>query len=194
MRSFAPVSAWSSPSRTAARRCARRTFSAVWTREALSPDNLDWLKELPAGPIKCDGAQIAHGSPLDEDHYLLDVVDGCRTLADAGARLNFFGHTHVQGGFADGDGRCYRILPDYLDADGLANCTIELVNDTEYLINPGSVGQPRDGDARSSFALWDSDARTMTFYRVPYDIPAAQQLIRDAGMHEWLADRLALGR
>lgn len=62
------------------------------------------------------------------------------------------------------------------------------------MINPGSIGQPRDGDPRAAFALYDSDARAVTFYRVPYDIPAAQEKIFRAGLPERLAIRLEEGR
>ncbi|MBV9670613.1 MAG: metallophosphoesterase family protein [Acidobacteriales bacterium] len=169
--------------------------SAMWTRENLSQDNLQWLRDLPAGPILCShSAQISHGSPLDEDHYLLDIADGCRTLELDNAKISFFGHTHVQGGFAQDGGRCYRISPDYLESEGTVTCVIELMPATSYLLNPGSIGQPRDGDPRAAFGVFEPDQMTMTYFRVPYDIPAAQQQIRDAGMHDWLAERLALGR
>ena len=175
---------------------AAAAMSAMWTRETLTPEHLAWVRDLPAGPIVCDGfpAQLSHGSPLDEDHYLIDIVDGCQTLAETMIELNLFGHTHIQGGFAVGDGKCFRINPDYDSDTGFEHWTLNMQPGAEYLINPGSIGQPRDGDPRAAFSLWDSNAHTMTYYRVPYDVHGAQERIRQAGLPEWLASRLMLGR
>lgn len=175
---------------------AAAAMSALWTREQLTPEHLEWVHDLPAGPITCDGfpAQLSHGSPFDEDHYLIDVVDGCQTLAEARVALNLFGHTHIQGGFAEADGKCFRIIPDYQSDTELEQWTFEMQPGAGYLINPGSIGQPRDGDSRAAFALWLPQENSITFYRIPYDIAGAQNKIRRAGLPEWLAHRLSLGR
>lgn len=175
---------------------AAAAMSALWTRDHLTPEHLEWVRALPAGPIMCNGfpAQLSHGSPLDEDHYLIDVVDGCQTLAEIHTGLSFFGHTHIQGGFAEGDGKCFRIIPDYDSGTELEQWKFEMEPTAEYLINPGSIGQPRDGDPRAAFAVWDSQEHSITYYRVPYDISGAQERIRKAGLPEWLANRLSLGR
>jgi diadenosine tetraphosphatase ApaH/serine/threonine PP2A family protein phosphatase len=170
--------------------------SVLWTREHLTPHGLEWLRELPAGPLSCDGhtAQIAHGSPLDEDHYLLDIIDACQVLNEGDVQLTFFGHTHVQGGFAEERGKCYRIDPQYDTLNGFASWDLELSPQSMYLINPGSVGQPRDGDPRSAFCIWNTNERRVTYYRVDYDLESAQKRIRDAGLPRWHAERLSQGR
>ncbi len=171
-------------------------MSALWTREVLSNDHLEWLRALPAGPLDCDGlhAQMAHGSPLDEDHYLIDIVDGCQTLAESNAPLTFFGHTHVQGGFGDDKGNCFRIMPDYVNEKESETWVMKLNAGAAYLINPGSIGQPRDGDSRAAFCVWEPAKHAITYFRVPYNVTTAQERIRSAGLPGWLADRLELGR
>ena len=99
----------------------------------------------------------------------------------------------MQGGFAEDQGRCYRINPEFLEGDNTASCTIDLIDDTEYLINPGSVGQPRDRDPRAAYALYDSDARTVTLRRVEYPIAQTAESIRQAGLPDVLGLRLFSG-
>jgi diadenosine tetraphosphatase ApaH/serine/threonine PP2A family protein phosphatase len=171
--------------------------AVVWTHHALTPDNLTWLKELPHGPLPLSplqDVQIAHGSPRDEDEYLL-VSEHAAPLADESrVPITFFGHTHMQGGFLFSGNQESTLHPEYLPGEDDSKFGYRLKDGGKYLINPGSVGQPRDGDWRAAFALYDSDQRTVTFFRVKYDIEKAQQQIRDAGLPERLADRLALGR
>jgi diadenosine tetraphosphatase ApaH/serine/threonine PP2A family protein phosphatase len=71
---------------------------------------------------------------------------------------------------------------------------LEIEPECAYLINPGSVGQPRDGDPAASFAMFDTASREITYCRVPYDVDAAAKRIRDNGLPNWLADRLLVGR
>jgi diadenosine tetraphosphatase ApaH/serine/threonine PP2A family protein phosphatase len=172
-------------------------MAVLWTRNQLTPQNLEFLRQLPAGPVApLDGLQCVHGSPRDEDEYVLFPRDAFYILSRAERPLIFFGHTHVQGGFwiddeADQEGV---INPDYQSPEGPAQSTLMLNRSARYMINPGSIGQPRDGDSRAAFSLYDSDARTVTFYRIPYDIPAAQEKIFRAGLPERLAIRLEEGR
>jgi len=100
----------------------------------------------------------------------------------------------VQGGFSLNAGDPLVVRPRYHRRDRLETCEQSLEKDARYLINPGSVGQPRDGDRRAGFALYDSGASAVTFYRVPYDFERAQRRIRDAGLPERLAARLAEGK
>jgi diadenosine tetraphosphatase ApaH/serine/threonine PP2A family protein phosphatase len=171
--------------------------AVVWTNHALTPDNLTWLKQLPQGPMPLAplaDVQIAHGSPRDEDEYLLVSEHAAPSADETRVPLTFFGHTHMQGGFVFIGNQENTFHPEYLPSDENAKFGYRLKQDGKYLINPGSVGQPRDGDWRAAFALYDSDQRTVTFFRVKYDIEKAQQRIREAGLPERLADRLALGR
>lgn len=171
--------------------------AVVWTHHVLTPENLAWLKGLPQGPLPLApvrDAQIAHGSPRDEDEYLL-VPDHAAESADVTRfPITFFGHTHMQGGFVFGENQESTFHPEYSPGDAGSKFGYRLKQDGKYLINPGSVGQPRDGDWRAAFALYDSEQRTVTFFRVKYDIEKAQQRIREAGLPERLADRLAFGR
>ena len=164
--------------------------SALWTRETLAPADAEYLKSLPQGPLRIDDFDILHGSPADEDEYLISLQDAAFAAAHLRAKVSFFGHTHVQGGFLlhrNGIKRLARLKPE----DG--ELTLALEPDCGYLINPGSVGQPRDGDARAAFAIYEPDKRLVTYYRVRYDVAAAQQKIRAAGLPPLLADRLAEG-
>lgn len=172
-------------------------MAVLWTRNQLTPHNLEFLRQLPAGPVApLDGMQCVHGSPRDEDEYVLFARDAFSILSHAEHHLIFFGHTHVQGGFwIDADsGQQGMIEPGYESREGTQQSTLTLANSGRYMINPGSVGQPRDGDPRAAFALYDSEARTVTFHRVPYEIAAAQEKIFRAGLPERLAIRLEEGR
>jgi predicted phosphodiesterase len=165
-------------------------LSAIWTQRALSEANLGYLHDLMKGPQRIDGFQILHGSPLDEDEYLVSERDAAQVAPYLDSGVSFFGHTHLQGGFL-----CHRNGTKYLTStpQGSDVETLELENDVSYLINPGSVGQPRDRDPRAAFALYEPAARVVTFCRVPYDIAAAQKKILAAGLPELLALRLEAG-
>ena len=138
-----------------------------------------------------DGFQMVHGSPYDEDEYVIAADEAGQAFGYLESRLAFFGHTHVQGGFIWNQSRVETILRTSLRSD---RQIMEIDPDCAYLINPGSVGQPRDGDPRAAFAIYDSDASMITYFRVPYDVEAAQRKIRDAGLPPILADRLSVGR
>lgn len=176
-------------------------ISAYWTRNTLKPEYLEWLRELPQGPLRRDdlpGMEFVHGAPLDEDEYLLNTASADDNLELPGhAPLIFFGHTHIQGGFVDEDGESRPFRPDYETPAGPVQWAMWLTPGEKYLINPGSVGQPRDSDWRAAFALFEHDGgplASVTFYRVPYDIQKAQQRILAAQLPDRLAARLQLGR
>ncbi len=172
-------------------------LAALWTRQQLTPDHLQFLRDLPQGPITpIENVQLVHGSPRDEDEYVLMPREAFQILAKAEAPITFFGHTHVQGSFwiNDEEQREGRFDPKYSSSTGLQKVTVELNLSARYLINPGSVGQPRDFDPRAAFVLYDTEANSVTFYRVPYHIERAQKKIISAGLPERLATRLAEGR
>lgn len=164
--------------------------SAVWTQKIMSLANLDYLHGLGKGPQRVDGFQIVHGSPLDEDEYLVSERDAAQVAPYLDLDVSFFGHTHLQGGFL-----CHRSGTRYLATTprGADVDTLQLEKDVPYLINPGSVGQPRDRDPRAAYAFYEPEARLVTFCRVDYDIASAQKKILAAGLPELLALRLEAG-
>jgi diadenosine tetraphosphatase ApaH/serine/threonine PP2A family protein phosphatase len=169
--------------------------AAAWTQRHLTADNLDWLRGLPQGPIAVtDRVMVAHGSPLHEDHYIISMRDAWTPLQRMPGEITFFGHTHVQGGFSQQPPEWQEIRPLYKTTDQPEQFTVEVPAGTRHLINPGSVGQPRDADWRAAFALYDEPSQRVTFFRIPYDLTGAQAAIRDAGLPERLASRLSGGR
>ncbi len=170
--------------------------AAHWTHDELTEDNLNWLKELPQGPLQPEeaGVTCAHGSPLNEDQYILNMRDAWAPLQQMSTTITFFGHTHIQGGFSQKDHDWHELRPQYYRSNEASSWVMPLTPGTRHLINPGSVGQPRDYDWRAAFAIYDSEAATITFHRVPYDITASQGRILMAGLPERLAARLTEGR
>jgi diadenosine tetraphosphatase ApaH/serine/threonine PP2A family protein phosphatase len=170
--------------------------AARWTQEVLTPEHVDWLRQMSAGPVLPDGPQVscAHGSLLDEDEYLLSVRDAWLPLRLAQTRINFFGHTHLQGGFASNDEDWFQLDPTYASEEEPDTSELVLRGGARYLINPGSVGQPRDGDWRAAFALYDDQRMVVEFHRAPYDFRKAQMRIMRAGLPHPLATRLREGR
>lgn len=169
-------------------------LAVLWTQKRLSPETLEFLRQMPAGPISpLDDVQCVHGSARDEDEYVLLARDGFELLAHSDVPVTFFGHTHIQGGFWIDDERSQAIVPNYQSQRGKQNFRMRLKEDARYLINPGSIGQPRDGDPRAAFLLYDTQESTITFYRIPYDVATAQKKILAAGLPDRLALRLAEG-
>jgi predicted phosphodiesterase len=165
--------------------------AAQWTRDALSPSTLEYLRALPEGPHVVDGTlEICHGSPLDEDLYVVADLDAARSIAVSRVPVCLFGHTHVAlSARMDGQRRLEIEAP-----QGHPEFETRIEPDCKYLINPGSVGQPRDGDARAAYAIADTDRKLVTLYRVAYPIEAAQKKILEAGLPPMLAYRLGMGR
>ncbi len=172
-------------------------LAAQWTRSQLSAENLEWLRMLPQGPIRIEqlpGVQFVHGSPVDEDDYVVTVQDAVEPILASGASITFFGHTHLQGCFAAKETRLDLFRPAYKTVGQSEVSEFPLKKDQRYLINPGSVGQPRDGDWRAGCAVYDSDSQIITFIRVPYNLKSAQDRIFAANLPQRLATRLAAGR
>jgi diadenosine tetraphosphatase ApaH/serine/threonine PP2A family protein phosphatase len=164
--------------------------AALWTQHELTPENADYLRALPKGPIEVNGFNLVHGSPLDEDEYVVGSADAVQTIAYVESRIYFFGHTHIQGGFSFHDATLRGIpRPGESGVYGLT-----LLEDAIYLLNPGSVGQPRDGDPRCAFLVYDTKDQSVLYRRLPYDVEGAQAKIRRAGLPPVLADRLSVGR
>ena len=164
--------------------------AARWTFGVLTPEHRDWLAALPMGPIVVDPCvEVCHGSPLDEDAYIFDELDALRALHASRRPLCLFGHTHHP--------VTYELSPAGLDTTlthGAAHVLLRV--ESKYLVNPGAVGQPRDGDPRAAYAIVDTDdtQRTVELLRVEYNVEAAQRRIVEAGLPDVLARRLELGR
>jgi diadenosine tetraphosphatase ApaH/serine/threonine PP2A family protein phosphatase len=165
--------------------------AASWTRDQVEADDLVWLAGLEAGPVERGGAEFAHGSPFDEDEYLVVAGDAEMLFLAYHHPLCFVGHSHLQGGFCGAGGRVLRLPRPHAHQPEVA---LPLEAGISYLVNPGSVGQPRDGDTRAAYAIWDDVENHILFRRVAYDIPRAMQRIHDAGLPPMLAERLGLGR
>jgi diadenosine tetraphosphatase ApaH/serine/threonine PP2A family protein phosphatase len=165
-------------------------LSAQWTHEALTPEYRDYLRALPQGPATIDDTiEICHGAPFDEDHYIFDSDDASRALDAASRPLCLFGHTHLPVVF-----RRHPALFDGFLPEGPNDSTLEIVPGVNYLVNVGSVGQPRDGDPRAAFGIYDSAESALVMRRVKYPVEMAQRRILDAGLPASLANRLGLGR
>lgn len=165
--------------------------AARWTLEKLTAENVDYIRNLSHGPVVVDGFELVHGSPSDEDEYVLAAEEAGQAFSYLEKRVAFFGHTHVQGGFIWNHSRVEMIPRPSLRRD---REILEIDPDCAYMINPGSVGQPRDGDPRAAYVLYDPDACLISYYRTRYDVEAAAQKIRAAGLPPILADRLSVGR
>ncbi len=164
--------------------------SAEWTERQLTKENLDFLSRLPRGPLAyadhpgATSFDLVHGSPLDEDEYLLGASDLLRVYGELSTTLTFFGHTHVQGGFLLANGGVKALA---------GQGVMELEPQHFWLINPGSVGQPRDRDPRAAYALYSPESQSVEYRRTAYDIHGAAAKIRAAGLPERLASRLYEG-
>jgi predicted phosphodiesterase len=163
--------------------------SAKWTQNKLRLRHRSWLARLPKGPADVDELfTISHGTPLDEDAYIFGEIEALNMFRFFEHPLCFFGHSHFPVIFSlDSEA-----LMTYIPRE--ATFRLKLRKDTRYLINPGSIGQPRDGDQRASFGIFDSKKMTMAIYRVSYKYQITQNRIRAAGLPKPLADRLAVGR
>ena len=164
--------------------------AALWTLQQLNPDNLQYLVQLAKGPVQTDGLVLVHGSILDEDEYVVTPREAAQVFPYLDGHITLFGHTHIQGGFVQTQNKLEIVRPQ----PGKGPQFLEVRVQEKYLINPGSVGQPRDGDWRSAFVIYDSTDQILVFYRVEYDLPKAQEKIRAAGLPTHLAARLSLGR
>ena len=162
-------------------------IAALWTRQHLSAPNRRFLEKLSLGPLERDGMLLCHGSPHDEDEYVFNAWNARRIFAETKTPIILYGHTHLPVIFsADADG-------DVTGGNVRGEATFRLERGRRYLINPGSVGQPRDRNPRASFAIVDTGRMTANFVRVAYDTKKTQSAIVKAGLPRILAARLSYG-
>ncbi|MFI5322226.1 MAG: metallophosphoesterase family protein [Thermodesulfobacteriota bacterium] len=156
--------------------------AVLWTRDELTGENREFLASLPEKEL-IDGFTIVHGSPSDPYKYILSSYDAAPEFELLeGKSLCFFGHTHVS--------VCYSLYEGRI-AETRAGA-FRLRRGAKYLVNPGSVGQPRDRDPRASFLIYD-DRGYVEFRRVEYFIEGAQKKIIESGLNRFLAERLSQG-
>jgi len=169
--------------------------AVLWTRDRLSFAELDALRRLPLTAI-VEPCTLVHGTLRHPERfeYLVEAGQAIDTLAACRTLMCLVGHTHLPF-VLEYDRRERRITRLLTRAGELAQ--VAFTDDPDamrYLVNPGSVGQPRDGDPRASCAVIDTGRHEVSIRRIPYDVAAAQQKIRQAGLPGFLADRLAVGR
>lgn len=171
-------------------------YAACWTQKVLTEQNQLWLSKLRSGPLRPLGVRVScvHGMPKYEDEYLTNKWRAKSALKASRAWITFFGHTHLQEGWISDRRIPTRLRPNFQSTDGPEQFEVVLDHNRRYLINPGSVGQPRDGDWRAAFAVYDDKESTLTWWRVEYKILTAQRRIRRAGLPEFLATRLRDGK
>lgn len=165
--------------------------AAAWTQSQLSEENHAYLRTLPVGPATVNEIlEICHGSPGDEDAYIFGEGDVAEALARARRPICFFGHTHYP-------------MAVVLTAEGELDMLLQGAGDhpplqvqagQRFLINPGAVGQPRDGDPRAAYGMYDSDTGEVRLYRTVYPAQDAHDRILEAGLPRVLAQRLLVGR
>lgn len=159
----------------------------VWTRELLSPENLAFLRGLEPS-ARVEGAHLCHGSLPEPDLYTSTPLEALLTFKAMQEPLCFLGHTHYAEWYTY---RNDRRPPVHHGRPEGGECP--LAPGKQYVVNPGAVGQPRDGNSQASFGVWDTEARVVAIYRVSYDIGAAQNRILDAGLPVNMAERLRYG-
>jgi diadenosine tetraphosphatase ApaH/serine/threonine PP2A family protein phosphatase len=161
--------------------------ACIWTARQLEPADVDYLEQLPL-TVKSGDFMLVHGSPREPViEYLLTTGQAAASLAYLEGRYCFVGHTHRPCVFEfdnKGNGRLLDITGDKPLVPG----------DHRLFINPGSVGQPRDGDPRAAYAIYDTEAGKIEFYRVAYDIRETQRRMAECGLPQSLIDRLDYGR
>jgi predicted phosphodiesterase len=159
-----------------------------WCRKVITKPNEHFLSKVKQGPLRVnDQITLCHGAPFDEDYYIFGEFDAAEAFGFLSTPLCFFGHTHfpfiysledhtVRGAFVQGNFK-----------------EIKLKKNVRYLVNPGSVGQPRDRNPKAACAIYDTETETIKFHRMEYDIARAQKKILKEHLPPGLAERLALG-
>lgn len=161
--------------------------AVYWTRNALKPENLEYLRGLPKSFTVKGRFMAVHGWVNDIDRYIMGTRDAERNFelmeGHGAPGICFFGHTHVPATYSEMGG----------EAVLLHENPLKLAKGVKYLINPGGLGQPRDRDPRAAFLVYDSRKNQAVFHRVEYDIRSASEKVLQAGLPDRLAERLKLG-
>jgi len=159
--------------------------AALWTRETLSEENLEWLRNLP-DELNFGAFVAVHGAPQNRNTYLFtweDILPHLSFLEEQNCNMCFIGHTHSPGIFST-DG-VYSVDDDSKFALGTGK---------NFFINPGSVGQPRDGNPHAAFGILDTDENSFEQVRIKYPVDKAAKRVIEADLPPFLAERLGLGK
>jgi predicted phosphodiesterase len=166
-------------------------FAALWHRDRLSQSNKIFLDSFGPSCLLSEGILAVHGSPADPDEYLTLLFQAeinFQLMAEINVNLCFNGHTHIPCVFkSEGEKQPVKttLSEDY------HKIILDPLN--RYIINPGSTGQPRDGNPKASFGLYDTETNQFELFRAPYNYLETQKKIISSGLPPDLADRLALG-
>jgi len=164
-----------------------------WQRTQLSRESLGWVASLRQ-TLTFEDVLLVHGTPPSSPtRYTVTAFDVERSMPFSSRRICLVGHSHLPGLFVLSAGSDPRGPAKWKKRSAHANATFHYENTDRVLINPGSVGQPRDGCPLAAFAILDTFRREITFHRVPYSVGEAQRKIEKAGLPGYLAERLALG-
>ena len=172
-------------------------LGTIWTKNALTQKSIDYLKKLPYTTIIPDSQghfTLSHGSPSEPHkyHYIQYEEDAWEAFNNFETQVCFMGHSHFPESYS------YKNDEIIQQKHGLElqphEDILHLKKDTRYLINVGSIGQPRDRNPKASYAIFDTDKMTVTWHRVSYDIPSVQKAILATSLPESNAKRLPLGR
>lgn len=159
--------------------------AVLWTRREIDVDAIAFLNNLDL-VYKEDNFCLVHGTLLNPQNfdYMLEIEDAKETFEVMDTSLCFVGHTHVPGVFVKENNKVYQN----------SNDTVDIQTEKRYIINVGSVGQPRDGDSRACYSIYDSKERVIQIKRIKYNIQTTQTKIVNRGLPLFLARRLALGQ
>jgi predicted phosphodiesterase len=161
----------------------------AWTREKLTPENRRYLLTLPL-ERHFDTFDIVHGAPHAHFEYITDATDACNAFEHVQRQVTFIGHTHVAEVFFQESVQ----TPPQTYHQRLANGgRIEVAPQFRYIVNPGSVGQPRDRNPQASFGLFDDDRKVIEIHRVGYDVSNVRKKMERADLPVELAERLSMG-
>ena len=160
--------------------------SMDWTTRQLTDREIAFIEEYEM-TAEFEESDLVHASPFEPDqwHYILSEIDAASGFEHTEKKLTFFGHTHLPMIFSQATDGVIR---------GRVGHTFDPDEDSRYLVNVGSVGQPRDNDPRACYVIHDTDESTVTYHRVTYDVKAAQTKMSRAELPSMLIDRLAVGR
>ena len=159
-----------------------------WTLGVVSQDQVDEMRKFPAFKlVEQHDALLSHASPFEREkwHYIFTPQDAQKAFEAADNRIIFTGHSHIPGAFV--------LEKKTVSRQVLREGTLKLHTKARYILNPGAVGQPRDGEPLAAYGIFDTKTLKFTVRRVKYDVNAVASAIASAGLPQYLAERLFLG-